>query len=198
MFNLKEYKNHLIKIGKWSDKDDQQLIVESLSNFDETTNKLLSLTPTQTSRLLKRIFKTQLKGKPRTTQINLWLLRQYGYNRCYKCREILPLDCFSIIKKLPCDFCHSERDRTEYMKKYDSRRGGKRREEVKQRTPCWADLKKIDEIYEQCRRVSELTGVAYHVDHVIPLRGKNVCGLHVHTNLQIITAEQNLKKGNSF
>lgn len=58
------------------------------------------------------------------------------------------------------------------------------------------DLKIITSIYVECKRISESTGVTHHVDHIVPLNGKNVCGLHVPCNLQILTAEENLKKGN--
>lgn len=55
--------------------------------------------------------------------------------------------------------------------------------------PKWADIEKIREVYKNCPK-------GYHVDHIIPLRGKNVCGLHVHYNLQYLTPKQNMIKGN--
>lgn len=58
--------------------------------------------------------------------------------------------------------------------------------------PAWADLNKIKEIYAKARSM----GRGYHVDHIIPLQGKNVCGLHVETNLQILKAYDNQSKGN--
>jgi hypothetical protein len=64
--------------------------------------------------------------------------------------------------------------------------------------PKWADLKAISEIYQKCAAVSKETGVAHHVDHIIPLRGKNVCGLHVAENLQILSAIENCRKSNKF
>lgn len=58
-------------------------------------------------------------------------------------------------------------------------------------TPCWADRKRIREIY-----INRPEG--HHVDHIVPLRGRNVCGFHVEYNLQYLPAEQNMRKHNTF
>ena len=56
----------------------------------------------------------------------------------------------------------------------------------------------IDEIYDVSRLRSLETGIAWEVDHIVPLQGKNVSGLHVHYNLQNIPASLNRSKNNSF
>jgi hypothetical protein len=66
------------------------------------------------------------------------------------------------------------------------------------RTPSWADHDAIRAVYEAAASMSRATGIKYHVDHEIPLRGKLVSGLHVAENLQIIPARANLSKGRRF
>ena len=65
-----------------------------------------------------------------------------------------------------------------------------------QRTPSWANPKKIERIYELAAWLSRFTGIRYEIDHVIPLQGKFISGLHVETNLQILTKSANSSKGN--
>jgi hypothetical protein len=70
-----------------------------------------------------------------------------------------------------------------------------------QRTPKWLtdfDKEMIDWTYHCAKLATEKFGEPYHVDHIIPLQGENVSGLHVPGNLQVITASENLSKGNSY
>lgn len=67
----------------------------------------------------------------------------------------------------------------------------KRRADKLQRTPKWADLKAISEFYANRPE-------GYHVDHIIPLCGELVSGLHVLENLQYLPASENCSKSNNF
>jgi hypothetical protein len=58
-------------------------------------------------------------------------------------------------------------------------------------TPKFANIEKIKEIYKNCPK-------GYQVDHIIPLQGKNVCGLHVEWNLQYLTEHDNKTKSNKL
>lgn len=77
-------------------------------------------------------------------------------------------------------------------------RDARRRALQKQATPLWANSFFISEIYHLAKLRSKATGFSWHVDHIIPLNGKHVCGLHLETNLQVIPASVNLSKGNSY
>lgn len=66
-----------------------------------------------------------------------------------------------------------------------------RRVRTKKQTPIWARKKDIRNFYKDCP-------ANYHVDHIVPLKGKNVSGLHCLKNLQYLKAEANLRKGNRY
>ena len=75
----------------------------------------------------------------------------------------------------------------------------KRRAKQIQRTPSWLtqlDKRRILEYYGEAARLTRESGVLHVVDHIYPLQGKTVSGLHVPDNLQVIPSRINASKGN--
>ena len=64
--------------------------------------------------------------------------------------------------------------------------------------PAWANDFFIDEIYDLARIRTAVTGFAWHVDHIVPLKHPLVCGLHCEANLRVIPAFENRSKGNHY
>lgn len=77
----------------------------------------------------------------------------------------------------------------------------KRRADLLDRFPKWLSIDEkwmIGQAYALAKLRTEVTGFDWHVDHVIPLRGQLVSGLHTPYNLQVIPATTNLQKGNRY
>lgn len=74
----------------------------------------------------------------------------------------------------------------------------RRRASNRSATPAWANMFFISEAYDLARRRTALTGIKWHVDHVVPLQSRLVCGLHVERNLQVIPALDNIRKHNRY
>lgn len=77
-------------------------------------------------------------------------------------------------------------------------RNAEKRAKKKARVPPWADKKVITEIYKTCRALNKTGPHRFHVDHIIPLLGKYVSGLHTQGNLRILCEKENLCKSNRF
>lgn len=98
--------------------------------------------------------------------------------------------------------------RKDYIAKWRSNNRGKinalnstRNAAKKKRTPQWLtsfDILKIQCLYSLAAMRSKESGQKWHVDHIVPLQGNSVCGLHVPWNLRVIPAIENLRKYNKY
>jgi len=91
-----------------------------------------------------------------------------------------------------------------YDRKYQSKRNAiqKKRETFKlQRTPSWLTeehFKEIELFYQMAKELETIFPWKQHVDHIVPLNGKQVSGFHAPWNLQILSAKANMQKGNRY
>ncbi|MGY2279567.1 HNH endonuclease signature motif containing protein [Pseudomonas monsensis] len=69
---------------------------------------------------------------------------------------------------------------------------------LKSATPSWVDCDAIEALYVDARKLTVTTGIKHEVDHIIPIQGKRVCGLHVPWNLRVITKAANVRKHAKF
>lgn len=77
----------------------------------------------------------------------------------------------------------------------------KRRAAKLLRTPAWLtpeEIAAIKALYERAKQLEAETGIAHQVDHILPIQGRKVSGLHVLANLQILTATENRQKLNKW
>ena len=98
-----------------------------------------------------------------------------------------------------------KQEKSEYDKQYRKRfpekkrhSSAKRRAAILQRTPKWADMVYIKDLYENVKEAEEVFGTKFHVDHIVPLQGLLVSGLHCEDNLQVLRAKDNMAKGNKY
>ena len=97
-------------------------------------------------------------------------------------------------------YYEGKRWREKHREKHNAK-AAKYRASKRNATPSWLDNEMkwmIEEIYELAKVRTGMTNIKWQVDHIVPLKGKKVCGLHVPWNLQVITQEDNYRKHNKF
>lgn len=127
--------------------------------------------------------------------------------RCSKCKEVKLISEFNKDKSTKdglegrCKICDREKVKSWRKRNLDkdSAKTSRRRSAKLKRMLKWGKehLKsEIDNWYRRAQIATVFMGEVYHVDHIVPLQGKNVSGLHVPWNLQLLTRSENISKGN--
>jgi hypothetical protein len=121
---------------------------------------------------------------------------KYGVSKtCKPCKNIYKRQWYSKNKDR-CAVVNAKWSSNNLHKKRAYR--AKRRANILRATPPWANAEAIKRIYKEADFLCNATGIKYEVDHIIPLQGKNVCGLHVASNLQVIKMVENRSKATKF
>lgn len=177
---------------------------------DDNSNSAHTLFPMgqQTfNRMMRNVFPNILLNGGNETWF-YFLLSLIEHRKCTSCKQIKPYIDFCKDSSRTCGINHRckicvntaqighQHTYAESFKKSQEKnkdkiyaRNAKYRTERKFRCPKWAELDKIEAFYAACPE-------GYHVDHVLPLKGEFVSGLHVLSNLQYLPNKENLSKGN--
>lgn len=162
-------------------------LLEALCNGEESVAKTLGVNDSTYSRTQKFLWPDKPLGKLRN-----YLLDRYDYKYCPNCKEVKEDTEFSKNSasrnglNTHCRECCLD-TRRDYQRVYQAQV----RALKLQRTPSWSETEDILQFYNNCP-------AGYHVDHIIPLQGKLVSGLHVLSNLQYLLVSDNLSKGNRY
>ena len=188
---------------------EQELL--TLAKEHPTYTKLGAALGVHSATVATAVKKSYPAMRPRA-KLYVGLLECMGKRLCSMCHEVHELANFYTCATTPsgygtqCKPCAKSLAKANYNPELSSKRTklynkenpekknaytAKRNAKKLQRTPSWADPSKLQEIYLNCPK-------GHHVDHIIPLQGELVSGLHVPENLQYLTAKENLEKSNKY
>ena len=180
---LQDYNNNAMK------KVPFDILLNLMSKNSYNLAKDLGIASVTTSKLLSRVF----PDKPKSSgKVCSYLFHKYGYKYCGHCSEVKPLEEFNSNKSQKtglnayCKVCHNATNAATQAARTATYRASKI-----DRTPKWVDQDKLKEMYKKCPK-------GMHVDHIIPLNGQLVSGLHVPENLQYLTPESNTSKYSKY
>lgn len=202
MFIIDDYKKYVKSQLKgraiYLKTDITDQLLAAIFQFEQAPSKFLSHIPSgRLSEKYKVIF--NLSDKNSNVLMNSWMLFKFGYKYCSKCCTPKSLEDYSVdnnrwdLKSVYCSSCVNKVSyawnaanpdkRKEVTKNYqESNREVFRRAAKLYATPTWLSKTQLEEIqtyYTIAKDLEIKTGVKYHVDHIVPLQGENVCGLHV-------------------
>lgn len=155
----------------------------------------------------KKIHAAKPPGPNTVRTRELRALAANGLRKCLKCGAALAIcdenfsghdtTCRPCVRAKVADWqaANAERAKTTAYQNCANRYAAKRH-----RTPKWLTKEQRAEmrsVYAECRALNA-SGDKHHVDHIVPLVGRNVCGLHVPWNLQILSATENVRKSNKW
>lgn len=152
---------------------------------------------------MSKLYKCTVCSKKK--QLNFFYLRKNGAIGEYKCK-----DCIIIKRreKYISDYDNvraiNNKAVSEFQKRNpykNSAKVAKYKSDKLNRVPKWIteeELRAIRKLYKLASTLTKLTGTKYEVDHIIPLRGETVSGLHVLSNLRVISKHENAIKGNKL
>lgn len=165
---------------------DKYVLIRFIASRKSTQKGALGYSSGGWSKFIKKVF----PDKPKGVNYYDWLLCKDNLKFCPKCEAVRPLDYFWRSKNTSTKYNSYCIDciRPLNAKAHRSIQAKYRASKIRA-TPLWADLNKIKCFYDQCP-------AGYQVDHIIPLQGKYICGLHVENNLQYLLKKDNILKSN--
>lgn len=189
IFDIEDVSFNLKNCKSFSEEDLLNLICTP-----DYTLESLGCTSSTITKWMKKCF----PDRPSTpNRLDNFLLRKYGYKECKNCLLVLELDSDNFHKNSGtldgfnayCCTCQNKLTAVT-----SAERQAKYKASKLQRTPKWltlVDYLEIEDYYNKCPK-------GYHVDHIFPLQGTLVSGLHVINNLQYLPAKDNMSKSNKY